>query len=138
MQANKLFLTAALLALAPVVSADDTETARALYEANCAACHQYDGGGVPMMQPELILSPRANGDVGGVIDMILLGSAAVEPGMSEYSNEMPPFDYLTDEDIALIATYVRTNFENAGGAVTAADVADRRKRAGLEPAAQPE
>ena len=138
MKANKLFLTAALIALAPAVSAQEGETGQALYEANCAACHQYDGGGVPMMQPELILSPRANGDIGGVIDLILLGSAAVEPGMSEYSNEMPPFDYLTDEDIALIATYVRTNFENAGGAVTADDVDARRKRAGLEPASQPE
>ncbi len=138
MKGNKLLCAGVMLVLAPAAIAEEAETGRALYEANCASCHQFDGGGVPMMQPELILSPRANGDIGGVIDMILLGSAAVEPGMSDYSNEMPPFDYLTDEDIALIASYVRTNFENAGGAVTADDVHERRKRAGLEGTAQPE
>lgn len=130
MKANKLTAALAAFTLSAGVLAQDEDldggTGRALYEANCAACHQYDGGGVPMMQPELILSPKANGDIGEVIDMILLGSAAVPAGTSEYSNEMPPFDYLSDEDIALIASYVRTHFDNTGGAVTAADVRERR------------
>jgi mono/diheme cytochrome c family protein len=99
-----------------------------LYTANCGGCHQPDGGGVPMMQPELIASERANGPVGGVIIMILKGSNAIEPGMSEYSNEMPAFDRLTDTEIALIATYVRTHFENTGGSVTADDVRTRRSK----------
>jgi mono/diheme cytochrome c family protein len=130
MMANKFVAALAVLTLSGGALAQDGEadggTGQALYEANCAACHQYDGGGVPMMQPELILSPKANGDVGEVIDMILLGSAAVPAGTSEYSNEMPAFDYLSDEDIALIASYVRTHFDNTGGAVTAADVRERR------------
>ncbi|WP_417449300.1 c-type cytochrome [Kordiimonas sp.] len=130
MTVNKVTAALAALALSCAVTAQDEGadggTGQALYEANCAACHQYDGGGVPMMQPELILSERANGDIGGVIDMILLGSAAVPSDTSEFSNEMPAFDYLSDEDIALIASYVRTHFENTGGAVTADDVRDRR------------
>ena len=101
---------------------------KALYEENCGVCHQLDGSGVPFMQPELYTSPRANGDKGGVIQMILEGSKAVEPGTSEFENEMPGFEYLTDEQIALIATYVRTNFENTGGEVTSEDVARERKR----------
>ena len=131
MKAIKLTVASLVIAFSGGVFAQDEETldggtGQALYEANCAACHQYDGGGVPMMQPELILSPKANGDIGEVIDMILLGSAAVPAGTSEYSNEMPAFDYLSDEDIALIASYVRTHFENTGGPVTPADVRDRR------------
>ena len=130
MTVNKVMVALVAASLAGAADAQDGEpdggTGQALYEANCAACHQYDGGGVPMMQPELILSEKANGDIGGVIDMILLGSAAVPAGASEYSNEMPPFDYLSDEDIALIASYVRTHFENTGGAVTADDVRARR------------
>ncbi len=97
------------------------------YETHCAVCHQYDGGGVPFMQPELFARPRANGEKGGVIDMILFGSAAPGAGQGEYSNEMPSFDFLSDKEIAAIATYVRTNFENNGGAVTADDVKPRRK-----------
>ncbi|WP_262691877.1 c-type cytochrome [Kordiimonas aestuarii] len=130
MKANKFAAALVAASLTGAAYAQDEEadggTGQALYEANCAACHQYDGGGVPMMQPELILSEKANGDIGGVIDMILLGSAAVPAGTSGYSNEMPPFDYLSDEDIALIASYVRTHFENSGGAVTADDVRARR------------
>ncbi len=97
-----------------------------LYEENCASCHQFDGGGVPMMQPSLIGSERANGPVGGVIEMIFFGSAAVPMNMSDYSNEMPAFDFLTNGEIATLATYVRTNFENEGGSVSADDVAARR------------
>ena len=104
------------------------ETAQALYEENCGVCHQIDGGGVPFMQPELIESPRANGAKGQVIQMILNGSKAVTSGTSEFENEMPGFDYLTNEQIALIATYVRTNFDNQGGAVSPDDVARERER----------
>jgi len=104
-----------------------------LYESYCGSCHQYDGGGVPMMQPELIGSARANGPVGGIVEMILKGTAALEPGMSDYGNEMPPFDYLEDDDIAEIATYVRTHFENEGSRVTAADVQQTRRLLGSKP-----
>ncbi|MEX0298147.1 MAG: cytochrome c [Kordiimonas sp.] len=93
-----------------------------LYIANCGTCHQLDGGGVPMMQPELIQIERAKNPVGGVVEMILKGSAAIEPGLSDYGNEMPAFDYLSNTEIALIASYVRSNFGNEGNAVTEADV----------------
>ena len=125
-------IVAAVLGIAATVSlsAQGTPEApmgKALYEENCAVCHQYDGGGVPFMQPGLIGSARANGSKGGVIDMILFGSAAEGAGSGEFSNEMTSFDYLTDKEIAAIATYVRTNFENDGGPVSDADVKSRRK-----------
>lgn len=111
-------------------SAEETEqlqSGKVLYEANCGTCHQLDGSGVMFLQPELIGSARANGPKGGVVDMILFGSVAVEPGTSDYGNEMPGFEFLTNEEIALIASYVRTNFENNGGPVSPADVQSRRK-----------
>ncbi len=140
MKASNLVLTAAVAMCAAVLVAVSESGAedhpqkggegagQALYRANCGGCHQADGGGVPMMQPELIGSARANGNKGGVIEMILLGSVAIEPGMSDYSNEMPSFGHLSDTEIALIATYVRTHFENTGGSVTADDVRTLRPK----------
>lgn len=117
----------AVLVSSAAVGQDAREAkGKALYEQHCASCHQFDGGGVPMMQPELIARPRANGPIGGVIDMILFGSVAIKPTDEDYSNEMPVFSHLTDKEIALIATYVRTHFENNGGYVTSDDVRDRR------------
>jgi len=113
----------------PVFAADkaaDAGKGHALYMANCGGCHQADGSGVPMMQPALIDSERANGEKGAVIDMILHGSAIIPMDESDYSNEMPSFSELSDDDIAEIATYVRTHFENHGGAVSADDVRARR------------
>lgn len=128
MKVNKL-VGAALVCAAFSVSgtAQDSETGKSLYETHCAVCHQFDGGGVPFMQPELFGSKRANDPKGGVIDMILFGSAADGAGQSGFTNEMPGFEFLTNKEIALIATYVRTNFENNGGAVAADDVQPRRK-----------
>lgn len=126
MKVTNLFAAAALAAAASTASLGQDNPGKAGYETHCAVCHQYDGGGVPFMQPELFASPRANGPKGGVIDMILLGSKAPGAGQGEFSNEMPGFDFLSDEEIAAIATYVRTNFENNGGAVTADDVKPRR------------
>jgi len=126
MKAIKLAAALALLG-APAIAQDTREAAgKALYDQHCATCHQFDGGGVPMLQPELIGKPRANGPVGGVIDVILFGSDALGPMDEDYANEMPAFDYLTDKEIALIATYVRTHFENTGGIVTSDDVKPRR------------
>lgn len=126
MKVTKLLPLVALLSV-PAVADDARETAgKALYEEHCATCHQFDGGGVPMLQPELIGKPRANGPIGGVVDMILFGSAAIKPTDEDYANDMPAFDFLTDKEIALIATYVRTHFENNGSIVTSDDVKPRR------------
>lgn len=125
MKVSKIFAGIALLAAAVPAVAQDTDAQR-LYETHCGVCHQLDGGGVPMLQPELIGRPRANGPKGGVINVILQGSAALLPTESDYGNEMPSFAHLSDLEIALIASYVRTNFSNNGGPVTADDVKSLR------------
>lgn len=130
MKVNKSFLAALLLAGSPA-TAEEPVTGASLYKQHCSSCHQADGGGVPMMQPELIAIDRANEPVGGVLEMILLGSEAIDPEESVSSNEMPAFNHLSDRDIALIATYVRTNFENEGGEVKPQQV-ERARKSGLK------
>ena len=117
----------ALIALSAPSSADET-IGRSLYDQHCATCHQADGSGVSFLQPGLIGSARANGPVGETIEMILFGSAAVPPRTREYGNEMPGLRELSDEDVAQIATYVRTHFTNSGGPVTVDDVRTVRSR----------
>jgi len=128
MKASKIVFAALALWGTGAVAQETDAKGEGLYKEHCASCHQYDGGGVPMLQPELIGKPRANGKPGGVIDMILFGSDAMRENEGDYGNEMPAFSHLTDLEIAQIATYVRTHFENRGGPVTSDDVKPRRAR----------
>lgn len=131
MKAPKLSMIAAVVFAATYpAGAEDAPAGKKLYDENCGVCHQTNGGGVPFMQPPLIKSTRAGGPKGGVIDMILMGSDAPGAGQGGYTNLMPAFDHLTNEEIALIATYVRTHFKNTGGAVSADDVQPRREQSG--------
>lgn len=89
-----------------------------LYERNCQACHGAQGeGGIG---ERLVASPIV-ASVGGVVNQILLG--AVEHGM-------PPFNRLTDREIAAISTYVRNSFTNAFGPVQPSEVTAIRATAG--------
>ena len=129
-RAGSVFL--AVLLAAHGLFADDKASnptkARALYDTNCGTCHQPTGDGVPFLQPALWESPRANGPKGAVIDIILWGSAVVPAGTSEFENEMPGFaGQLSDEEVASLASYVRTQFDNRGGPVDAALVRKRRQ-----------
>ncbi len=103
------------------------ETGRAVYETHCLVCHQADGGGVPMMQPELWNSPRTNGPATDLIRFVLAGSAGLAPEDRAYTNEMPGFSQLNDQDLAAVLTYIRSNFENDAPKITPSDVAKGRK-----------
>lgn len=106
------------------------EKGKAVYEANCLVCHQVDGTGVPMMNPPLTNSALAAGEKKDVITVLLKGLSDQKVNGQSYSNPMPALDYLSDEDIANVLTYVRNNFGNSAPAVSEADV--KQVRAGLK------
>ena len=87
-----------------------------VYGANCAACHQATGKGLPPNFPALEGSKVANGPADAHIKQVINGK-----------NLMPPFKQLSDADIAAVVTYERTSWGNKGGAVKVADVAAARK-----------
>jgi mono/diheme cytochrome c family protein len=66
------------------------------------------------------------------IAIVLRGlQGPLKVGQSNYSSSMPPHkDLLKDEQIAEILTYVRSSWGNSAGAITSAQVARIRKRAG--------
>ena len=102
----------------------------AIYFDNCSACHVSDGSGVPRFFAPLKGSGKVNNaDATTVIRVILEGARAVPTKVHPTPLTMPAFHWkLTDEQIASVATYVRSSWGNHGSAVSAADVADLRDR----------
>jgi len=87
-----------------------------VYGANCSACHQAGGDGLPPNFPSLHGSKVANGPAEAHIQQILNGKGL-----------MTPFKHLSDQDIAAVATFERSSWGNKGSVVQPADVAAQRK-----------
>lgn len=98
-----------------------------IFEQTCLACHQADGAGVPHLAPPLVKGTFVNGDKAKLIGIVLHGLENVEINGEYYSNPMPSFDYLSDQDIADVLTYVRSNFSNSASAITTEEVTSVRK-----------
>jgi glucose/arabinose dehydrogenase/cytochrome c5 len=100
-----------------------------LYKQTCAVCHMAEGSGVPNMQPNLKTSKTLTGDPTLLIKLMLLGPAQVLPANRvKYSNAMPSFESLSDQEIADVLNYCRKAFANKTSAITAAQVAAQRKK----------
>lgn len=129
----KIFSSALLLFLLVYVvsaSAQDsqsvTDNGKMLYEQNCLACHQADGSGVPALAPPLIKGVFVSGEKKQLINVLLKGLEGVEIKGEYYASPMPAFDYLSDEDIANVLTYVRSSFSNKEEAISAEEVKQAR------------
>ncbi|MGB3618497.1 MAG: cytochrome c [Catalinimonas sp.] len=98
-----------------------------VYGQYCIVCHQQDGNGVtgvfpPMTDPEWIA-----GDDERLISVILNGlEGKIEVSGETYNQAMPAHDFLTDEEVAGVLTYVRNSFGNAAGEITPEQVAAQR------------
>ena len=102
---------------------------KVVYEQNCLVCHQADGGGVPPLNPPLRQTEYVLGEKPRLIGIVLNGLDAHEPIDGEvYSNVMPAHDFLTDQQIADVLTFVRNSFDNKAPAVSVAEVAAERTK----------
>ncbi|UCE30408.1 MAG: cytochrome c oxidase subunit II [Burkholderiales bacterium] len=84
----------------------DTLVARgeSVYAANCAACHQANGQGVPGAFPALAGSAVVTGPQEAQIEVLLKGRTGTA---------MAAFKQLSDVELAAVSTYVRNAFGNA-------------------------
>src|SRR4051812_11775844 len=90
-----------------------------VYTANCVACHQATGMGVPGTFPALSGSKIAGGDKAAHMNIVLNG----KPGTA-----MQPFKQLSDVEIASVITFERNSWENkTGEMVTPADIKAARR-----------
>ncbi len=109
----------------------DATKGQALFTANCAACHQATGEGLPGAFPPLKGNAAVNdADATTHIKVVLHGLQGSNVGGIVYSSPMPPFgNILSDTDIANIIDYERRSWGNHGVPVTAQQVAAERARA---------
>lgn len=101
-----------------------------LYLDNCSACHFVTGKGAPGIFPELAGNGLANGTESEPLISIILNGATVE------STKQRPMrlvmqgyaDRLSDDEVAELASFVRSGWGNSGTAVTPAQVAEQRSK----------
>ena len=94
-----------------------------VYTQYCVTCHQADGSGVATMNPPLIKTTYVLGDKPTLIKIVLNGfNEDVQINGQSYSNSMTAHDFMKDQEIADVLTYVRNSFTNKASAVTVAQV----------------
>ena len=105
------------------------EAGEAAYKANCAACHQPDGKGLPGAFPPLAksdyLNSRSGAEIAGHVLQGITGTLTVNG--ETFNNVMPAQSHLSDADIASIINYVYASWGNSGKSINAADVTTQRK-----------
>lgn len=101
-----------------------------VFTANCVACHQATALGLPGVFPPLALSQRATAKDTLPISIVLQGiNGKLTTPAGVFNGSMPTFKAkLSDAEIAAVLTYVRSNFGNTAGPVTAAEVKAVREK----------
>ncbi|MGV8989828.1 MAG: cytochrome c oxidase subunit II [Thiobacillus sp.] len=112
-------------------TAELVERGEKVYQANCSACHQANGMGLPGAFPAISGSKVATGPIADHINIVLNGKAGT--AMAAFGAQ------LSDADIAAVVTYQRNAWDNKmGDAAQPATIASARGGAAdaAAPAAQ--
>jgi cytochrome c oxidase subunit 2 len=119
---QKKLLAAAAVDYSKTYAMDELKALGAkVYAANCMACHQPNGAGIPNAFPALAGSKMVQGDKSAHVAMVFSG----KPGtaMAAFGKQ------LTDLEIAAVVTYERNNWSNAmGDVVQPTEIAALHKR----------
>jgi mono/diheme cytochrome c family protein len=98
---------------APGAESAKPAAGEALFEENCAICHQSTGEGIPGQFPplagnrDLFVSP----DFPALV--ILKGlQGMIEVGGESYNSAMPGFDFLSNDEVAALVAYIRSAWGN--------------------------
>ena len=112
------------LAAAPGAAVDGG----AIFAANCAACHQANGQGLPGVFPPLAGSEWVVGDPKVLANILLHGvSGKIEVAGQSFDGMMPAFAQLSDAEIAGVLTHIRSTWGNQAEAISADFIASERE-----------
>jgi mono/diheme cytochrome c family protein len=111
---------------------DKDKTANSLgektYIVYCGACHQKNGMGASGRFPTLA-SDWVSGDKTRLINVVLKGvEGDIMVNKEIFNGTMPKHDFLKDEDIAAILTYIRKSFGNQADEVKPEEVKMERQK----------
>ncbi len=119
------------LASAPKGPVDPMVLGKRVFTANCAACHQPTGLGVPGAFPPLagsewVVSGDWHGD-NHLVRVVLHGlQGPIDVEGKPFNGVMPPWQQLKDAEIAAVLTYIRNEWGNSAPPVSAEQVAKIR------------
>jgi mono/diheme cytochrome c family protein len=101
-----------------------------LFTANCVACHQASGKGLPGVFPPLDGSEWVTGEPRIVANILLHGvTGEMTVGGNVFKGAMPSFQKLGDAELAAVASYVRSEWSNKSPPIGADVFAAERKAA---------
>lgn len=99
-----------------------------VYTANCVACHQATGAGLPNVFPPLDGSEWVTGEPRVLANILLHGvTGELTVKGATYQGAMPAFAQLGDAELAAVASYVRSSWSNKAEPLDAALIAGERK-----------
>ena len=108
---------------------------KGVFMQTCFVCHQMEGQGIPGQIPPLAKADYLMADKERSIRGVLFGqSGEMTVNGKPYNGTMIPLNYLNDEDVANVLTYVRNSWGNTGDAVSVAEVRRIRSEAPPPPA----
>lgn len=94
---------------------------------NCVGCHQASGSGMPPVYPPLRNSPYVTGDPSRLVRILLHGlEGELEVDGITYRGVMPAAPIQSDADLALLASWLRSQWGHAAAPVTTDFVAKVR------------
>ena len=105
----------------------------ALYQTHCMACHQMNGQGIPGAFPPLDGSKYVTGDnVARMAAIMIYGlQGPITVKGQQYNSAMAPLGQtLNNEQLAAVATYIRSAWSNTAGPVEEKVFADVRAQYG--------
>jgi len=99
-----------------------------LFTANCVACHQASGKGLPGVFPPLDGSEWVNGDTRVLANIVLHGiTGEISVAGQTYKGAMPAFHQLSDAELAAVLSHVRSTWSNKSAPISSELIAIERK-----------
>lgn len=116
--------TLSTLAGKPPAAAGAAADGAQIYNAQCVACHQATGAGLPGVFPPLAGSEWVTGKETLAVNIVLHGiSGKLTVRGAAYSGQMPAFkDKLNDAEVAAVLSHIRSQFGNGASGIDAATV----------------
>jgi len=99
-----------------------------VFSANCVACHQASGKGLPGVFPPLDGSEWVTGDARTLANIVLHGiTGEIDVAGQTYKGAMPAFNQLSDAELAAVLSYVRSTWSNKSASINSDLIAAERK-----------